>query len=549
MNESRDAARPEGSGGGRHAAHGTRADRRRRRTPQSLRRALGLTALSAVVPGAGLLPTRRRWLGLLLVGLALLAVVALVWWVSREGLTSTALRTAADGGRLRTIIAILVAGTVVWIGAISLTALMTQPRRSTTGQRVTLAAFTGLLCLVVSAPAVMGVRYIDSHLAAMDKVFTDGTVGGGGGGTADGTGATSSVRPGADPWADLPRVNMLLLGSDAAEAREGTRTDTMIVVSIDTTTGDSVLFSIPRNLQQVPFPRDHPLHEVYPEGYDCGDQCLMNAVWMEAEAHAEENPELYAGDPNVGLTATRRTLETVLGVPIHHTVIVNLQGFEDLIDAMGGVTVTVKEEIPINGRTYTDANGKLQLDPDSPQLEWLEPGTQTLTGFQALGYSRSRVMSDDFDRMRRQRCMVAAVIDQANPMTLLQRYPAIITAVGDNVVTDIPQGDLGAWAELTLLVQDATIKSLPFTAQNTDTADPNYSDIRYRVWEALHPTPEPEPTAAPATPAPADGATATDGDTSTEGPDEDGASAPADEEATTSEPPSDELEEIGAVCD
>ena len=508
-------------------------------------RALGLTALSAVVPGAGLLPTRRRWLGLLLVGLAVAALVALVWWVSREGLTSTALQTAADGGRLRTIIAILVAGTVVWIGAISLTALMTQPRRSTTGQRVTLATFTGLLYLVVNAPAVMGVRYIDSHLDAMDKVFTDGTVGGGNGGnggTGDGTGATSALRPGPDPWADLPRVNMLLLGSDAAEAREGIRTDTMIVVSIDTTTGDSVLFSIPRNLQQVPFPRDHPLHEVYPEGYDCGNQCLMNAVWMEAEAHAEENPELYAGDPDVGLTATRRTLETVLGVPIHHTVIVNLQGFEDLIDAMGGVTITVQEEIPINGRTYTDANGKLQLDPDSPQLEWLEPGTQTLTGFQALGYSRSRVMSDDFDRMRRQRCMVAAVIDQANPMTLLQRYPAIITAVGDNVVTDIPQSDLGAWAELTLLVQDASIKSLPFTAQNTDTAAPNYSDIRYRVWEALHPTPEPEPAPTPTPATPTDDAPAT-------GPvDEGQTSAPADDSATTSEP-SDELEDIGVVCD
>ena len=544
MNESRDVARPERPGGGQHAAHATRADRRRRRAPQTLGRALGLTALSAVVPGAGLLPTRRRRLGLLLVALAVLALVALGWWVSREGLTSTALQTAADGGRLRTIIGILVAGPVVWIGAISLTALMTQPSRSSTGQRVALASFTGLLCLVVSAPAVMGVRYIDSHLDAMDKVFTDGTVGGGGS-SNDGTGATSSLRPGTDPWADLPRVNMLLLGSDAAEAREGTRTDTMIVASIDTRTGDAVLFSIPRNLQQVPFPRDHPLHEVYPDGYDCGNQCLMNAVWMEAEAHAEENPQLYAGDPNVGLTATRRTLETVLGVPIHHTVIVNLQGFEDLIDAMGGVTITVQEEIPINGRTFTDADGKLQLDPDSPQLEWLQPGTQRLTGFQALGYSRSRVLSDDFDRMRRQRCMVAAVIDQANPMTLLQRYPAIITAVGDNVVTDIPQQDLGAWAELTLLVQDGTLQSLPFTAQNTDTADPNYSDIRARVWEALHATPEPEPTAAPA-PTPA--APTTEAPTSEPAQDAPTSSAADDGSATTTEP-ADELEEIGTVCD
>ncbi|MGD8201987.1 LCP family protein [Ornithinimicrobium sp. W1679] len=545
MNESRDADRASRArSGGEHAAHVTRAEHRRRRPRQGLGRALGLTALSAVVPGAGLLPTRRRGLGLVLVALAVAALVAVGWWVSREGLTSTALQTAADGGRLRTIIGILVAGTLVWIGSISLTALMTQPRRSSTGQRVALASFTGLLCLVVSAPAVMGVRYIDSHLDAMDKVFTDGTVGGGD--ADDGAVATSSLRPGEDPWVDLPRVNMLLLGSDAAEAREGTRTDTMIVASIDTRTGDAVLFSVPRNLQQVPFPRDHPLHEVYPDGYDCGDQCLMNAVWMEAERHAEEEPGLYAGDPNVGLTATRRTLETVLGVPIHHTVIVNLEGFEDLIDAMGGVTITVKEEIPINGRTFTDANGKLQLDPNSPQLEWLQPGTQRLNGFQALGYSRSRVLSDDFDRMRRQRCMVAAVIDQANPMTLLQRYPAIITAVGDNVVTDIPRQDLGAWAELTLLVQDGTLKSLPFTAQNTDTADPNYSNIRYRVWEALHPAPEPEPTEEPAPAVPTEDV---DGATPTGATEDAPTTSPVDDGSATTTEPADELEEIGTVCD
>ena len=111
----------------------------------------------------------------------------------------------------------------------------------------------------------------------------------------------------------------------------------MIVASIDTRSGDAVLFSIPRNLQQVPFPRDHPLHEVYPDGYDCGDQCLMNAIWTEAETAAEEHPEWYADDSTPGLTATREVLSTVLGLPIHHTVIVNLEGFEDLAQRPGEV--------------------------------------------------------------------------------------------------------------------------------------------------------------------------------------------------------------------
>ncbi|MFK5635240.1 MULTISPECIES: LCP family protein [unclassified Ornithinimicrobium] len=504
-----------------------------------LGRALGLTALSALLPGAGLLPTRRRVLGFVLVGLALVTVAVLAAYVWDNGLTSTALATAADPERLRTVMGVLVAGAVVWIGSVALTALVTRPRRPSVGQQVGLGFFTALLCLAISAPAVLGVNYISSHLTAMDQVFTDEAEVGEDPSGARPTSALSEDPE--DPWADLPRVNLLLLGSDAAEAREGTRTDTMIVASIDTHTGESVLFSIPRNLQRVPIPRANPLYALYPDGYDCGDQCLMNAIWTEAEAAAEEHPEWYADDPTPGLTATREVLSTVLGLPIHHTVIVNLDGFADLIDAMGGITVTVREEIPINGRTYTDAAGKLQLDPTSPDLVWLQPGVQQLDGNQALGYSRSRVTTDDFDRMRRQRCVVAAVVEQARPTTLLQRYPQIISAVGRNVLVDIPQSDLPVWAELVLLVQQAEMRSLPFTADNTDVFDPDYSDIRYRVWEALHPAPEPAETApATSSPTPEPAAPTTEGTPGTDTP------TPDDAEVTTDAP--DTLENVEDVC-
>ena len=524
MNARRDRDRA-----GAHASFGSRAEWADHQDGRgrSLGRAFGLTALSAVVPGLGLLGTRQRRLGVVIIGLLVAGAVALAVVLRRNGLTATALETASDSDLLRLIIWGLLAGTLVWVAAVALTALVSQPRRSTRGQRGALAAFTAALCLAVSAPAAVGVRYIDSHLAAMDKVFAQEPS------TPDGTRPTSALGPPEDPWADLPRVNVLLLGSDAAEAREGTRTDTMIVASIDTHTGDSVLFSVPRNLQKVPFPHDSPLHRLYPDGYDCGDQCLMNAVWTEAELAAEEHPAWFAGDPNPGLTATRQTLQTVLGLPIHHTVIVNLDGFADLVDAIGGVLVTVKEAIPINGRTYTDAGGHIRLDP-THQGEWLQPGTQRLTGKQALGYARSRVTTDDYDRMRRQRCIVAAAVDQVEPMTLLQRYPQIIGAVGDNVLTDIPQDDLPAWAQLTLLVQKGTMRSLPFTESNTDTVDPNFSDIRARVWEAIHPAPK---------------APRTDDDSTTAAPDDAATTtAPAPEDPARTTPPEDKLEDVGAVC-
>lgn len=517
----------------------TRSELRRERRG-GLPRALGLTTLSAVLPGAGLVGTRGRVLGWVAVVLAVAGAVALAVYAAVNGLTSTALETASDTGRLRAILAVVIAGTVLWIALVALTAVLSRPRPATGGQKTGLTVFTALLCLAVSAPAALAYRYIDAHVDAVDRVFPAPEL--------SGSEPTSLVGDDPDdPWAELPRVNVLLLGSDAAEAREGTRTDTMIVLSVDTATGDSVQFSVPRNLQNVPIPRSLPLHELYPQGYNCGDPCLMNAVWTEADAHAEEHPELYADDPNPGLTATREVLSTVLGLPIHQTVIVNLQGFEDLIDAMGGVVVNVQERIPINARTYTDWEGHLQIDPESPNIEWLEPGSQRLTGAQALGYSRSRVTTDDFSRMRRQRCMVAAVVDQVNPVTMLQRYPQIISAVGDNVVTDVPRSDLDEWAELTLQIQGGQMRSLPFTGSNTDTAHPNYSDIRMRVWDALYAVPAPASAAeAPedVEQATADPAAATDEAVATTAP-------PADDAALTTEaePPPDELEEIGAVCD
>ena len=513
---------------------GTRSTETQHRHGDGVGRAAGLTTLSALLPGVGLLGTSRRRLGLVVVGLAVLSLVLVVAYALTNGLTTTALQTAADTGRLRTIMVLLVLGTVVWVAAIALTALAASPRHTSRGQRAALSTLTAVLCLAVSAPAALGVRYISAHVDAVDKVFDagGGTVGGG----TSGSTPTSVVGSDPDdPWKDLPRVNVLLLGSDAAEAREGTRTDTMIVASIDTRTGDSVLFSVPRNLQNVPLPRDNPLHRVYGPVYDCGDQCLMNSIWTEAELTAQEHPAWYADDPTPGQTATREVLSGILGIPIHHTVIVNMRGFADLVDAMGGVLVTVQERIPIGGYTYTDANGTLQLDPTS-DYEWLEPGTQRLDGRQALAYSRSRVTTDDFSRMRRQRCMVAAVVDQVDPMTMLQRYPQIIGAVGDNVVTDLPQEDLDEWAGLVLEVQDGTMRSLPFTGANIDTVDPNYSQIRARVYEALHPAPE-----LPA-PEPTESATATDDAAQTTEP-------PAEDEPTTTEEPTDELEDVGAVCD
>ncbi len=119
-----------------------------------------------------------------------------------------------------------------------------SPRGPGSGWR---AAFAALCCLLVIAPAATAVRYLTIQHDVI-TVLTDG-----------GNGANEDD---ANAWADKPRVNVLLLGSDAGDDRIGVRTDSMMVASIDTDTGDTVLFGLPRNLEHVPIPKSNPLSKL-----------------------------------------------------------------------------------------------------------------------------------------------------------------------------------------------------------------------------------------------------------------------------------------------
>lgn len=517
----------------------TRAAHLAAQADEGVGRAYGLTALGTVLPGAGLIATKRRLIGVPLLAVALLAGAVGLYYVIRHGALRSALDLAARPDLLRVAAIVLAVAAIIWISSVVLTALTARPRRMSGGQRVGLSVFTGVMCLLIAAPTVQGLRYIDAHNHAVETIFTGADERS----TNEGSPSVGPAVGETDPWADVPRVNVLLLGSDAADTREGTRTDSMMVASIDTHTGDMVLFGIPRNLQRVPIPTNSPLYKRYGDTFDCGNECLMNAIWTTAENLAAEQPGWFTGDPNPGQTATRQVISTIIGQPIHYTVIIDLDGFESLVDAMGGVDINVQERVPIGGRTYTDANGGIHLVAGS-ERGWVELGPQHLDGTQALWYSRSRVTSDDFSRMRRQRCVVGALVDQVNPLTLLQRYPAIASAAGDHITADIDQSELPAWAELVERVQGGTMRSLPFTSKNTNTADPDYTAIRREVYLALHPEPKPSVQAGGQenpTEKPTGAATTEAAETTTEAP------TSSDPAETTTEH-DDGLAELGAVC-
>ena len=120
------------------------------------------------------------------------------------------------------------------------------------------------------------------------------------------------------------------------------------------------------------------------------------------------------------------------------------------------------------------------------ESEYIEPGLQHLDGFHALWYSRSRAGSDDFSRMRRQRCVAGALMQQADPVGLLQSYPQLAKVVKNNVSIDIPREELPAWVDLALRIQKGgSIRSLPLTANVVRPGNPDFAKIRALVKKGL----------------------------------------------------------------
>jgi hypothetical protein len=128
---------------------------------------------------------------------------------------------------------------------------------------------------------------------------------------------------------------------------------------------------------------------------------------------------------------------------------VDLSGFRKMVDAVGGLDLTVKHRTPIGGGT-------------SPIVGWIEPGRQHLDGWHALWYARSRQGSTNYERMARQRCVVTAMVDQLDPQTVLLRFPKIAGATSGMIQTDLPQSELGRFADLVLKARSQKIRSVNF---------------------------------------------------------------------------------------
>src|SRR5699024_4107072 len=142
------------------------------------------------------------------------------------------------------------------------------------------------------------------------------------------------------------RYNILIMGADAGEGREGLRPDSISVASINADTGKIFLFSIPRNFQNARFASDSPLWNVYPDGYSCGDNCIVNALYTDV---TNNYADLYPNAEDPGAEAMMDAVSGILDLDVTGYVMIDMAGFSELIDAMSGITVTTGGWTPYRG--------------------------------------------------------------------------------------------------------------------------------------------------------------------------------------------------------
>jgi len=256
---------------------------------------------------------------------------------------------------------------------------------------------------------------------------------------------------------------------------------------------------------------------------------LLNAIYMYAVNHKD----LFPGARNPGAEAVKQAVSATLGVPVDYYVLVNLDGFKEIIDALGGVTIRVDRKVPIGGIA---PNGTRV-----PVTRYIEPGLRELNGYEALWYSRSRSDSDDYARMARQRCVMGAILHQADPWSVLRNYQKLARSAKSLVSTDIPRRLLPDLVDVALEAKDAKITNLQFVPPLIKTVDPDFELIRHKVASAIDAS---EHTST-ATPTPS---TSVSGDSAGSGAGSGTVSTEGSASSITPSAPADRPIDIGSVC-
>lgn len=193
----------------------------------------------------------------------------------------------------------------------------------------------------------------------------------------------------------------LIGGIDSQDVSSG-RTDSLMLAVLDASDKKMSLLSIPRDL------------------------------YVDIEGHGKT--KINAAYSYGGINLTKKTVSNLFGVPIDQYVTIDFKGFEDLVDALGGIEIYVEKDLRFHDRI-------------SNKYFELSEGLQTLDGFQALNYARFRKDAEgDYGRMRRQQEVVSQIISETVSVKNITKIDDVADALGDNVKTDVPFKNISSLA-------------------------------------------------------------------------------------------------------
>jgi LCP family protein required for cell wall assembly len=389
---------------------------------------LAAAALSFAWPGLGQLAAgRRRLAAILAIPAAIVVLVILSPLVGRLDLAAV---TMLDPGFAAFVFfaAVALAG---WRSFAVIDAW--RYRRTTPPTRRAKGILAGLLVAIFLSHALVA-YYAWAFFDAGSRIFT---------GTAEPTPAPGPT-PTPDPFATEPpptpsplptpppsdRISILLTGVDSGHDRAHALTDTMLVISVSPSKGTVAMISTPRDIAEFP---------LYLGGIYTGK---LNSL----QTAARNNPAKYPDGPSATLA---KELEFLLGIPIQYTASINLEGFERMINLVGGVDIIVERRIA--DPTYDWFDGTFGF--------FLSSGKHHLDGRTALAYVRSRMGAgdNDFTRARRQQQLLVALKDELTDPGILAKLPQLLEAASRTVTTNAPPEKAREYLELAGSIDEANI--------------------------------------------------------------------------------------------
>ncbi|GJM40427.1 MAG: hypothetical protein DHS20C20_07090 [Ardenticatenaceae bacterium] len=266
----------------------------------------------------------------------------------------------------------------------------------------------------------------------------------------EGVPTPSTAVPTAVPTFEVPHstTNILLLGSDTEIGSNDTRTDTMIIVSVNQDGPTASMISLPRDLY----------------------------VYIPGKTMNRLNTALSLG----GVDLLKQTILYNFGIPIHYYARVDFQGFETAVDAIDGVDIAVSCRLQ-DWRLISP-----ELDPEDED-NWeqfaLEPGLHHMDGNTALWFARSRLSTNDFDRGRRQQQLLRALLNEGVDLGLLSQFPSLWDAYKENVETDMDIGRILQLVTLAPAIRQNGVQHL-YLARGIDSWEtPGGAQVLLPVWE------------------------------------------------------------------